>query len=136
MKSPVTDTRNFFHGNVVDLAMRRWLSQDDPQAGWMAAHVDELLEEAETVSRETGDGVIKWRDLGDKERVRLWCQELVVRLEPILFDLIIPYEYQPALRFEGAADHPRTGRRAPQDCAARGDGPVHPQAGYDGHRDR
>ena len=120
MKSPVTDTRNFFHGNVVDLAMRRWLSQDDPQAGWMAAHVDELLEEAETVSRETGDGVIKWRDLGDKERVRLWCRELVVRLEPILFDLIIPYEYQPALRFEVPLTIPGPGG-GPRKIALRGE---------------
>jgi hypothetical protein len=98
MKSPLTDVRNFFHGNVVDQAMRTWLDQDDPQPGWMAAHVDEMLEQAEENAAK--EGIIKWRDLGDKERVRTWCRELVTRLEPILFHLIIPYEYQPALRFE------------------------------------
>lgn len=90
----------YFRGTVVDLAMRRWLEQENPQPGWMAAHVDEILEKAEVDGRESGDGIVKWRDPGDKGRVRVWCRELVTRLEPILFDLVIPFEYQPALRFE------------------------------------
>ena len=100
MKSPVTDARNWFHGTVVDLVMRRWLEQDDPQPGWMAAHVDEILEKAETDCRETGDGVVRWRDPRDKDRVRAWCRRLVVKLEPILQERVLPHEYQPAWRFK------------------------------------
>ncbi len=80
--------------------MRHWLEQEHPEPGWMAANVDEILEKAEVDGRESGDGIVKWRDPGDKGRVRVWCRELVTRLEPILFDLVIPFEYQPALRFE------------------------------------
>lgn len=100
MKSPISDIRVFFRGSVVDLAMRRWLEQDDPRPGWMAAHVDELLDKAEVDARETGDGVVKWRGPADKSQTRIWCRELVTRLEPILFELALPYEIQPASRFE------------------------------------
>jgi hypothetical protein len=98
-KSPVADARNWFPGTVADRAMDDWLSLDVPRPGWMAAHVDEILDREEVVRRETGDGVVRWRDRGDKERVRDWCRECVTRLEPILFDLIIPYSYEPHARF-------------------------------------
>jgi hypothetical protein len=99
-KSPVTDIRNYFPGQVVDTCMDHWLGLDSPEPGWMAAHVDEILEKDEARARETGDGVVKWRDRGDKEQVRAWCKELVTRLEPILFDLIIPFQYEPHSRFK------------------------------------
>ena len=98
MKSPIADVRVFFRGNVVDQAMRHWLEQDDPQPGWMAAHVDEMFEQAEKNAAE--EGVIKWRGSSDKSQVRVWCRELVTRLEPILAKLALPYGYQPASRFE------------------------------------
>lgn len=100
MKSPVADVRAFFPGTVVDRCMGAWLDLDDLQPGWMAAHVDEILDRAEADARATGDGVVKWRDSGaDKAKVRAWCKELVIRLEPILFDLIIPHAYEPHSRF-------------------------------------
>lgn len=99
-KSPVTDIRNYFRGSAVDLCMRRWLEMDDPPPGWMAAHMDEILDCAETDARESGDGVVKWRDAGDKPQARAWCKDLVTRLEPILYELVIPYEYEVAVRFK------------------------------------
>ena len=105
-KSPVTDYRNFFHGTVADSCMRQWLSLDDPPAGWMAAHVDEIFDHSEVEVRETGDGVVKWRDSQDKAKLRAWCKDLVTRLEPILNELVIPYEYEVAARFKVPIDIP------------------------------
>lgn len=99
-KSPVTDVRNFFHGNVVDQCQRLWLSQDPPEPGWMAAHVDEVMERAEVTARETGDGVVRWRTATDKAEVREFCRELVIRLEAILARYCLPFEWDPAVRFE------------------------------------
>jgi len=90
----------FFPGQVVDTCMGDWLSQDSPEPGWMAAHVDEILEQDEASAREAGDGVVKWRSLGDKAKVRAWCKELVTRLEPILAELVIPHVYEPHSRFK------------------------------------
>lgn len=98
-KSPVTDIRSFYHGNVVDLAMRRWLSQEVPEPGWMLAQVDAIFEEAEVIARETGDGIVRWKGANDKAETREFCRELVTRLEPILAKYAIPFEWTPAKRF-------------------------------------
>lgn len=99
MKSPSTDIRVYFPGTVVDLAMRKWLDQPEPEPGWMAAQVNTLLDQAESDAKSTGDGVVRWRTPTDKQDTRAWCLELVTRLEPILLDLVIPYAYTPAHRF-------------------------------------
>jgi hypothetical protein len=98
-KSPVQDVRNFFHGNVVDLAMRRWLSQEEPEPGWMAAQVDAIFEESAQIAKDTGDGIVRWKSLTDKGETLDFCRELVGRLEPILLRYAIPFEWQPAVRF-------------------------------------
>lgn len=100
-KSPVQDIRSFFlfHGNVVDLAMRRWLAQDNPEPGWMLAQVDALFEESEVIARESGDGIVRWKSLDDRAETREFCRELVKRLEPILLRYAIPFTWQPAMRF-------------------------------------
>lgn len=100
MKSPVTDYRVFFRGHVADRCLDAFLELEDPRPGWMAAHVDEILEREEVTVRETGDGVVRWRHPGDKAEVRAWCKECVTRLEPVLFDLILPYAYEPHSRFK------------------------------------
>jgi hypothetical protein len=93
------DIRNFFPGTVVDICMRRWLELDDPPAGGMRAMLDEVLEFAEVNARETGDGIVQWRDLGDKAKVRAQCFELLGRLEPILRRYALAVDYSPAVRF-------------------------------------
>jgi hypothetical protein len=50
-KSPVTDIRGYFHGNVTDICQRRWLEQDPPEPGWMSAQVDAIFDEAEKGAR-------------------------------------------------------------------------------------
>jgi hypothetical protein len=98
-KSPYTNIRDFYHGNVTDLLMRRWLSMDDPPAGWMSAQLDAVFEEGEVIARETGDGIVRWRGPGDKEQTRELCRELVKRLEPILRRYALPFDWDPAVRF-------------------------------------
>jgi hypothetical protein len=98
-KSPVTNIRVFFPGTVADRAMRKWLCQDEQKPGEMAAMVDVIMDEEERIARETGDGVVHWRGPADRLWVRDWCTELVQRLEPILFELAVPLEYEPAWRF-------------------------------------
>ena len=51
-------------GNVVDLAMRRWLDQEDPERGWMAAQIDAIFEESAQIARESGDGIVRWKFVG------------------------------------------------------------------------
>jgi len=101
-KSPITDVRNFFHGNVVDRIMRNWL--DNPEPGVMPSMVDEYMEKCEQEAKDREDGRIKWKHRNDREDVRNYCVELVTRLEPILMEEVIPYEYEPAKRFAVATN--------------------------------
>lgn len=112
-KSPAQDIRTYFPGTVVDRAMGRWLRQGwpgsepgwyvagrgRPELGWMHAHVDRILDEEEARAAESGDGIVRWRSAADKEEVRAFCRELVARLERILVQLCLPYEWQPHVRF-------------------------------------
>lgn len=98
-KGKGSDIRMFFHGIVVDSLMRQWLSQDSPEKGWMLGNVDRILEEDEVKAKETGDGIVRWKSLDDKEELRQFCRELVVRLEAILAVECLPYDWQPAARF-------------------------------------
>jgi PD-(D/E)XK nuclease superfamily len=99
-KSPVADVRVFFRGNVADRAMRRWLQQDDPQPGQMAAWIDEVLADTEQEVISEGDGIVRWRSATDRHEVREWCLALVQRLEPILYRIVVPLDYEPAKRFK------------------------------------
>jgi len=99
MKSPVTDIRPYFRGTVVDRCMRDWLCAEDQEPGGMAAMVDEVLDREEESARESGDGVVRWKSPADRDESRAWCRELVTRLEPILRRCVLPFDYEPALRF-------------------------------------
>jgi hypothetical protein len=98
-KSPNTDIRNYFPGTVVDVCMRRWLSQPEPLRGGLASMVDTVLVQAEQEARDTGDGIVRWKHLGDKDEVRENCRECLTRLEPLLWELALGGRYWPAVRF-------------------------------------
>ncbi len=98
--SQVSDVRIFFSGNVVDRAMRQWLSQSDPSPHWMTVHVEEIFDGLEREIADKDEGVLRWRHRDDRRQIRDFCVEAVARLEPILNQLVLPYEYQPALRFK------------------------------------
>jgi hypothetical protein len=99
-KSPITDIRSFFHGNVVDLLMRRWLAQEDPEPGWMSAQVDAAFEESAEIARESKDGIVRWKTPTDKAETLQFCRDLVAKLEPILQVYCLPFDWAPAVRFE------------------------------------
>lgn len=96
-KNPTMDVRNFFHGNVVDRIMRNWLDTEEPEPGMMVKMVDEYMDKTEAEVQESGK--IKWKHKKDRDDVRNYCVELVTRLEPILMEEVLPYEYEPAVRF-------------------------------------
>lgn len=99
-KSPVSDVTVFYKGNTVDQAMRRWLSAGEQPPGWMRAHVDQIFDGLEQEIAETGDGAVRWKDAGHRAAAREECREAVTRLEPLLLDKALPYDFEPALRFK------------------------------------
>lgn len=96
-KNPAADIRGYFHGTVVDRVMRQWL--EDPKPGLMPAMVEEFVDRCEKDAIESEDGVVRWKHTNDKKQMTAWCVRLVKKLEPILEELVVPFEYEPALRF-------------------------------------
>lgn len=97
-KAAREDVRNFVHGNVVDLIMRAWLEDEDRQPNTMPDQVPAMFESY--VAEIAGDGqYVKWRGLSDKDDLIEFCRELLIRLEPLLEHYVLPYEFQPELRF-------------------------------------
>ena len=98
-RSPVADGRIFLPGTLADRAMRRWLEEPDPQPGGMLKYIDELFEEH--TSPATAQYKIKWRGdpVKDRQAVFMTVREGLEKLEPILQELVLPYDYQPELRF-------------------------------------
>jgi phage gp16-like protein len=99
-RSPITDIRNFFHGTVCDRIMRAWLESDDPAPGQMAPMVDEYIVRCLDEAKNKGEGVVRWKSAADRAEMTEFCRLVVSRLEPILFRLVIPYEYQAEMRFK------------------------------------
>lgn len=106
-KSPITDVRNYFPGTVADRCMRQWLTLENPQKGWMAGNVDKILAAEEKTAVSTGDGVVKWRNAGDRAEVHDMCRQAVNRLEVDLWELLwmgnpasMQCEWDPAPRFK------------------------------------
>jgi PD-(D/E)XK nuclease superfamily len=98
-KSPVADVRSYYHGNVVDTCMRTWLADDHPQRGGMLAMVDSVFDAQESKARDSGDGIVRWRNASDKNETRVLCRNAVHRLEPLLERICLPYDWDPAVRF-------------------------------------
>lgn len=99
-RSPVKNVRNYFHGMVVDRVMRDWLASPDHAPGAMIAMVDAMVDEVEREAVEGGDGIVRWRNASDRTELRQFCVELVRRLEPILYEKVLPYPFESATRFD------------------------------------
>lgn len=99
-RSPLQDVRNFFHGTVVDLVMRNWLESDNPVSGQMEGMVEDHIALCLDKIKTSGDGVVKWKSATDRAELTGFCKSLVVKLEPVLQQLVLPYDYQPELRFK------------------------------------
>lgn len=99
-RSPTQDIRGYFHGTVVDRVMRDWLCDPQRSAGAMVGMVEQIADREEKAAIEAGDGIVRWKGVNDKKQMLGFCRELVVRLEPILEELVVPHEYEPAKRFK------------------------------------
>lgn len=98
-KSPASNIRPFFHGIVCDRTMRRWLESDDPRPGQMVTWIDEMIDACLDEAKDTGDGVVRWKSSTDRAEVAEWSRVLVSRLEPMLLQWVIPFDYEPEYRF-------------------------------------
>lgn len=89
--------RIFLPGTITDLVQRRWLDSDNPQPGEMVQMVEEIFSQVV----EEGEHVIRWRGnpIKDKQDVQDYCRETVQSLEPWLITNVLPYDYQPEVRF-------------------------------------
>lgn len=98
-QSPLRNIRSWFHGTVCDTAMRRWLDMEEPVPGWLAANIDAIFDECLKSTRETGDGIVRWKSPTDRDETREFCRELAGRLEPLLARYVLPFTWWPAQRF-------------------------------------
>jgi hypothetical protein len=93
------NARAFFPGTVLDRVMRQWLEQDPPQPGAMPGLVDAVFDREEKAAPGNGDGVVQWKNLSDRKKTQEKVREAARRLEPILLEHVVPFEYQVAARF-------------------------------------
>jgi len=96
--------RIFLPGTVCDLVQRRFLESEDQYRGQMADMVESVF--GETV--EKAESKIPWRGnpIKDQEDVKAMCRQAVTRLEPWLFENVLPYEYQPEIKFKAHMEIP------------------------------
>lgn len=106
MRSAASDIRMFFPGTVVDRIMRDWLYQNPPESGYMVSQVAKMMDTEEQNSLESGSGIVRWKNQADRANVAKVCTELLTRLEPILQQLVLPHDYEPAKRFKVPLDIP------------------------------
>lgn len=92
--APGKDVRNFLAGNVVDSIQKAWL--DNP-VGNMSDMVDEHFEKAIAQAQEKDS--IKWRNKNDKSTIYKACATAAILLQPILEARVLPYDYEPGVRF-------------------------------------
>lgn len=99
-KSSVLDHRVFFRGTVVDRVMRWRLESPDATAGSMPDMVEEIMATELQKLKDDEEGIVKWKSATDRRESIDWCKELVTRLEPLLQQHVLPYEYETAKRFK------------------------------------
>lgn len=98
-RATLADQRIFFPGTVTDRVVRDWL-YDEPEKnpGLMPSMVEEIMErEFQTVLEEGGR--VFWKSTNDKQQVLRDCIEAVTKIEPILVEKVLPFEYQVDFRF-------------------------------------
>lgn len=91
-RAPLTNSRVFFPGTVVDRVVRDWLLTD-PSPGLMPDMVETIMEREWKTILDEG-GVITWRNSSDRAAVLSDCREAVTKIEPSLNTYVVPYEYQ------------------------------------------
>lgn len=98
-----TDIRNYVHGTIADRIVRHVLEHEEDQVlGRMEELVDHYFALYTTHEQDGGlaDGVVRWRGRNDKEVTRNLVRNIVKGAEPYIFEKVIPFDYDVALRFK------------------------------------
>lgn len=104
--APLSDQRAFFAGNVTDRVVRAWLmGEPEKNIDAMPDMVSEIMETERQRILDEG-GVMRWKDLEDKARVREECIEAVTKIQPALLKYVVPFEYQPDFKFQAPVTVP------------------------------
>jgi PD-(D/E)XK nuclease superfamily protein len=97
------NARVFLAGACADLVQREWLNQEDPKPGQMVTAIPDVLDRLTNSERNFEDyrSHIRWRvdratDLRD---ISGFVKLVVTKLEPILLKHVVPYDYEPELKF-------------------------------------
>jgi len=99
--STLDNKRGFFPGTVTDRVVRDWLNNDpESHLGMMPAMVEEIVDREKSALSEQETGVVRWKGPEDKGHVIKECQEAVTKIEPLLLQHVVPFEYQPDFHFE------------------------------------
>lgn len=104
-KSPLTDQRIFFPGNVTDRIVRGWLS-DEPMKhlGEMPEMVKSYIDS--TFVEVSAEGPMRWRHQSDRSEVEKQVIEAVTKIEPALLRYVVPYRYTADYRFTASLSLP------------------------------
>lgn len=106
----IDNKRNFLPGSVTDRVVRKWLNGDpEHNRGIMPDMVDDEIDSSKAELVEKGEGVVRWRDPGDRARVKEECIEAVTKIEPDLMKYVVPFDYWADHHFETKLQltHPR-----------------------------
>lgn len=90
--------RIFLPGTLADLVQRRWLDQDKPEPGQMPDMVEQVFYELV----DKAESKIEWRGnpATDKAAVQTQVRKAVKKLEPWLLRHVVPFDYQPEVKFK------------------------------------
>lgn len=99
LRSPAQNVKMFHKGTTVDRILRDWLNEPYPQLGTMVNSVEYYMDLLEQEYADQGSGVVRWDHAQERDNTIAWCKKLLVQLEPIMADLVLPYSYTPDLRF-------------------------------------
>lgn len=99
-RATLQNTRAFFPGTVVDRVVRDWLQDEHRSKGGMADMVSTIVEREKQIIDEGDQGVLAWKQIGDRDKIIADCTEAVTKIEPALERLVLPYEFEADHRFE------------------------------------
>lgn len=113
-RATLADTRGYFPGKVTDRVVRNWLL-DDPMnnIGAMPDMVSSVMESERAEIAAGEQGVLRWKQVGDKAIIEAECIDAVTKIEPLLLREVVPFDYDADFHFEAPVEmRLRGGQRA------------------------
>lgn len=101
-RSKSLDGRVFLLGNLVDNSMRRWLENEDFSVP-IETHLRRIWEECTGPNAERP---IKWKNQDDQAKIVEDARSSLVTLEETLREHVVPYRYEPEMRFTSTVGIP------------------------------